>query len=273
MPATQSSIQLSAVHLGAWMPVVAVLASLSACGGGDDSASAASAPRTMSGMVAMGDLLPGAQVRVTDAQGKTLSTVSDSTGHYEIPLAGLTAPLLVTADDASGDDPTLYSVLPELPTHDDEAIVNVSIMTSALVAELSEDEDPAALGAPQVLTRRVTPISVNATIARLNSQLAPILAAAGENAASYNPIHQPYLTAPQPKGIFADILRQVAPTKGSIVGQLLPYMTCQGGATPTYATRVDFGRTVVDLASVIPSTGRVAPQGVCGNGGGAPLPF
>ena len=38
------------------MPVVAVLATLAACGGGEDSASAASAPRIMSGTVAMGEI-------------------------------------------------------------------------------------------------------------------------------------------------------------------------------------------------------------------------
>jgi len=255
------------------MPVVAVFATLAACSGGDDGAGAASAPRVMSGSVAMGDLLPGAQVKVTDAQGRTLSTVTDSTGHYEIPLTGLTAPLLVTADDASGDDPTLYSVLPELPADEDEAIVNVSILTSALVAELSDHDDPAELASPQMLTRRVTPISVNAGVVRLNHQLAPILAAAGENAASYSPIHQRYLPAPLPAGVFGEILKQVAPTVGVVVGQLLlPRMTCQGGMTPTYATRVNFGRAVVDLTSLMPITGTINPQGACGNGGGALLP-
>lgn len=254
------------------MPVVAVFATLAACSGGDDSAGAASAPRVMSGSVAMGDLLPGAQVKVTDAQGRTLSTVTDSTGHYEIPLTGLTAPLLVTADDASGDDPTLYSVLPELPANEDETIVNVSILTSALVAELSEHDDPAELASPQMLTRRVTPISVNAGVARLNHQLAPILAAAGENAASYSPIHQRYLPAPLPAGILGELLKQVAPTIGSAVGQLLPYMRCQGGVMPRYATRVDFGRAVVDMTSLMPITGTINPQWACGNGGGAPLP-
>ncbi len=227
----------------------------------------------MGGTVAMGDPLSGAYVSVTDAQGKTFSTVTDGAGHYEIPLAGLTPPLLVTADGASGDDPTLYSVLPELPASEHEAIVNVSIVTSVLVAELSEHDDPAELASPQMLASRATPINVNTTVVHLNSQLAPILAAADENAASYNPIHQTYMTAPQPRGVFTDILGQLAPTVGAALGRLLPYMACHGGPTPRYATRVDFGRTVVDLAPVIaPSIGSGALQGACNNAVGGLLP-
>lgn len=280
MIAATSLIRLPAVRVAAQVLGAAALTTLTACGGGDDSGGVASAPQVMHGTVAMGDFLVGAKVTVSDAQGKMVSTITDELGQYEIPLNGLTAPLLVTAEDAGDDDPTLYSVLPALPADEAQAIVNVSVVTSALVSELSEGGDPAELASAPTLARRVTPASVDATVARLNREMGPILSVAGENAGSYNPIHQRYLL--QPTGVFGDLLRQVAPTVGSVVGTLvpgvgtlLPFMTC-GNTTPrVYAARVDLGRTVVDLTPLLPTAGAVL-QGSCGNlAGNVPnlLPF
>lgn len=272
MTAAISLIRLPAARVVAQVFGAAALTTLAACGGGDDSGGVASAPQVMHGTAAMGDFLVGAKVTVTDAQGKTASTVTNELGQYEIPLNGLAAPLLVTAEDANGDDPTLYSVLPELPADEAQAVVNVSVVTSALVSELSEHGNPAELASAQTLARRVTPASVDATVARLNQEMGPILAAAGENAVSYNPIHQRYLL--QPTGVFGELLKQLAPTVGSAVGALgpgvgplLPFMVCGHTTTRVYATRVDLGRSVVDLTPLLPSVG-AALQGSCGNSAG-----
>lgn len=272
MTAVTSLIRLPAARRVAQVLGAAALTTLAACGGGDDSGGVASAPQVMHGTVAMGDFLVGAKVTVIDAQGKTVSAVTDELGQYEIPLNGLTAPLLVTAEDTGDEDPTLYSVLPELPADEAQSIVNVSVVTSALVSELSEHGDPTELASAQTLVKRVTTASVDATVARLNQEMAPILAAAGENAVSYNPIHQRYLL--QPAGVVGDLLKQLAPPAGSVVGAigpgvgpLLPYMACGHTTTPVYATRVDLGRTVVDLTPLLPSAGAVL-QGSCGNSAG-----
>lgn len=44
-----------------------------------------------------------ASILVKDSLGKTLSTETDALGHYQVAIAGLTPPLLVSANDNSGD--------------------------------------------------------------------------------------------------------------------------------------------------------------------------
>ncbi|HTR11285.1 MAG TPA: cell wall anchor protein, partial [Paraburkholderia sp.] len=94
---------------------------LAACGGGGGSSPAQSstsnpqpstqAASALTGTVAVGDALPGANITLLDATGKRATATSDSNGNYSISITGLTAPFLIVATDPSGVNATMYSVL------------------------------------------------------------------------------------------------------------------------------------------------------------------
>lgn len=54
------------------------------------------------GTAAMGRALSGALVTLEDARGQSVSTLSASDGHFQLSVAGLTAPFLLKADDGRG---------------------------------------------------------------------------------------------------------------------------------------------------------------------------
>lgn len=169
------------------------LAVLSACGGGGGGGNAVmppapAAPQTLTGTVAVGAALANATLTVFDAAGEQVSATSDAQGHYSVPLAGLTAPLVITANDPAGLSVPLYSVVPSTDTgRSDPVIANVTPLTTAVAAQLTEDGNPGALVAPTVLAE-VTPGAVSASVAKLNTALAPILAAQGLDAGKFDPI-------------------------------------------------------------------------------------
>lgn len=139
------------------------LSALAGCGGGDDGSTTATTPATvtpstLTGTVAWADILPGAIVTVTDATGRTITTSTDENGIYQVPLAGLSQPLLITANDTQGEDPTLYSVTAGAQDGSSASMTaNVTVLTTAVVAELTPDGDPSELKS----TRALKSVTIN----------------------------------------------------------------------------------------------------------------
>ncbi len=169
---------------------------LAACGGGDGGSAAgsgtstapAASPQSLTGTVAVGSALSSAKVVVVDAKGKTTSTTSDANGSYTVQLAGLTAPLLITASDPSGISLPLYSIVASTATGSAAPVVaNVTPLTTAVTAQLTSDGNPGGLASSAALAV-VTSSAVSASVTKLNAVLSAILAAKGLDAGSFDPI-------------------------------------------------------------------------------------
>ncbi|TDG21020.1 carboxypeptidase regulatory-like domain-containing protein [Paraburkholderia silviterrae] len=64
--------------------------------------------------MAVGDPLGGANLTIVDSTGKNAQTTSSSNGNYTLSLSGLTPPLLIVANDPSGTNLPMYSVVTTL---------------------------------------------------------------------------------------------------------------------------------------------------------------
>lgn len=166
---------------------------LAACGGGGSSASsgassqpAAAAATAMTGTVGIGTALTGATVTVTDSAGKTATATSGANGTYSVSLAGLTAPLLITATDPSGVSSTLYSVVANTnSTNGAPVTANVTPLTTAIAALMTQSGNPAALVGN---ASAITSSAIVTAEATLNAAIAPILSANNVAATSFDPI-------------------------------------------------------------------------------------
>ncbi|WP_247570067.1 cell wall anchor protein [Ralstonia pseudosolanacearum] len=169
---------------------------LTACGGGDGGSTAdtgtstapAASPQSLTGTVAVGTALANAKVIVIDAKGNTTSTTSDASGSYTVSLSGLTAPLLIAANDPAGISLPLYSVVASTATGSSApAVANVTPLTTAVTAQLTADGNPGGLATSSALAG-VSSSAVAASVAKLNTALSAILAAKGLDAGSFDPI-------------------------------------------------------------------------------------
>lgn len=180
---------------------LAVLAAplFSACGGGSGSGSTSSSGGgspvatslisavastvTLSGVVIGNAPIANAGVSLTDANGATLNTTADATGHYVFTLdpAAHPAPYgLQAVDPAFGNEPQ-YSIVLALPVYADAVVANITPLSTATVAGLFTS------GNPEDVTKTATLDAVTATDLD-TSQLAirhvlqNLLADAGESA-------------------------------------------------------------------------------------------
>jgi len=139
--------------------------------------------------VAVGSALAGATIVVIDANGNEVTGTSGADGSYSISIAGLTPPFLIIATDPSGNNAPLYSVTASITTTNGAPVVaNVTPLTSAVVAQLTNDGNPLDLTTSGALTSTVTPGAVDASVAKLNTSLDNILTANGLNGSTFNPI-------------------------------------------------------------------------------------
>ncbi len=188
---TNRNLSISKLALSAMMAAV-----LTACGGGDGGSTAgtgtstapAASPQSLTGTVAVGTALANAKVIVIDAKGNTASATSDANGTYTVALSGLTAPLLITANDPAGISLPLYSIVASTATGSTAPIVaNVTPLTTAVAAQLTSDGNPGGLAASSALAG-ASSSAVAASVAKLNAALSAILAAKGLDAGSFDPI-------------------------------------------------------------------------------------
>lgn len=166
---------------------------LAACGGGggsststtSSSTSSTAAATSISGTVAIGTALVGANVTVTDSTGKTATATSGSGGAYSASISGLTAPFLITAVDPSGASTTLYSVVASTNTTGGAPVTaNVTPLTTAVSALLTQSGNPGDLASSP---SSITSSTIATAEATLDQAIAPILSA-NSVATSFDPI-------------------------------------------------------------------------------------
>lgn len=202
----------------------AAAAALAACGGGGSGPSVASNGTTnstiptLSGTVATGAPVGGADVTVVDSKGRSATATADASGNYQLPLTGLTAPLAVFATDPSGIAPSLSSVVTGLPTNSSTPVIaNVTTLTTAVAALVTQSGNPLDLTNSQNLSALVTPAAVSAAVKTLNIATSNILSANQLDPNKFDPIGTPF-TANQTGADAALDAVQVIPAHGSSGG-------------------------------------------------------
>lgn len=163
----------------------AVMLTLAGCGGGSTTSTTLPAT-TISGVAATGAAFTDAIITVTDSKGAVVGTsaVIGADGAYTITLlSSAVAPLVLTASRTTADGAveSLVSVMPASSTA--TATVNITPVTNLIAARLSSSGDPTKLAAELAAgTSIVNATTVAATVADVQTILAPILTATGTTA-------------------------------------------------------------------------------------------
>jgi hypothetical protein len=169
------------------------IVSLFGCGGGDSNTASApttAAPSTtISGTAASGAPFAGATVTLTDANGTQRSATAASDGRFTLDASGLTAPFALNATGTVSDAPTtLIAVSAEGPEEGERKTLNVTPLTTAVAALLSDNNDPLDLTDPAKLKAKATPAQIQAIVAALRSILGEVVASTGASASTFDPM-------------------------------------------------------------------------------------
>lgn len=260
------------------LTIGAVLA-LAACGGSDGGGGGEQPPAARAvvyGTVATGEALANAEVRVTDRTGAAACTEdplrADLTGAFACELkSGISAPLALVATDPAGLRDPLVSLATALPAAGQDATVNISPLTTAIVAQIAPNRDPLALALDSAALAAVDPDALAAVRANVVQQLAEVLPTLGLDPATFDPISTPFVGGSNVGG--DGLLDQVrvtfengAPVLSNVLSPDEPPVPMAGVAeAPPVppATVVDFSMTELDILQTafercfaVPSTAR-----------------
>ena len=167
----------------------ALLAALVACGGGGGGTVPITPPAssTLSGVAATGAALANASVSITDSSSASpceeATITTSALGSYTCTLkVGKVAPFFVVVTDPTGDTPPLVSVQTTTPAPGAALTVNVTPLTTAIMAQLASDGNALTL----VTNRTVDAAALQKVIDNVVTQLANVLASIGAPP-GYNP--------------------------------------------------------------------------------------
>ena len=172
-----------------FLAVVAVIFSLAGCGSGG----VAGVDSQAVGVAAFSGPMSGAVVTVTDALARTVSTTTDATGSFVLPMSGLTAPYVLRATMMMGEaEANLISVIAHAPSANQTVRVNINPLTHAVAARLASNSIALSL-AENISTERVniTADAVAAGVNYLNQAFAGLATSAGV-ATNFNPFTDVY---------------------------------------------------------------------------------
>lgn len=155
------------------------------------------APRTITGTVATGAALAGAQITVTDRNGAAACTeaaplVASAAGAYACTLRdGAVAPLAILAVDPRGLRDPMVSVVASAPGTGQSKIANVTHLTTGMLGQFASDGNPLTLIGSTSAFGALTDAELRAAAAAIAQQLGALLQAAGltpAQAAAFDPI-------------------------------------------------------------------------------------
>ncbi|RJG07712.1 carboxypeptidase regulatory-like domain-containing protein [Noviherbaspirillum cavernae] len=182
-------------HLVRHALIVAAITALTACGGGGGSADsgtpATKAPvvTLVRGTAASGAPFAGATVTLTDVNGTQKTTTAGADGGYSIDVKGMTAPFVVTATGTTGGITATYvAVLADTVSDGETKTVNVTPLTTAIAALLSDANNPLDMTDLAKLKAKATPAEVKKVVDALKSVLANVVTASGADAATFDPV-------------------------------------------------------------------------------------
>ena len=151
----KSTLRLSALF--------AATLALSACGSGGDDGGTPPAVTTLTGVVATGVAVPGANVVIKDADGTTadVSATAGSNGSYSADVTSLRAPFLVTASGTlNGEAVSLAAVVPTVTAAAGNT-ANVTPLTNAVAALVAPAGNIGSLADPTALSTAATATNVS----------------------------------------------------------------------------------------------------------------
>jgi hypothetical protein len=187
---TGKLMHLKLKHLALALASAAML-TLAGCGGGGSPASATGSPTlsaaAFTGTAATGAALANANVTITNSLGNSpcleASISTTALGSYTCTLkTGETAPFFVVVTDPTGNTAPMVSVATSTPAAGTPLTINVTPLTTAILAQLSSDGNPLTL----VGTGAVDAAALKQVITNVVAQLANVLTAIGAPA-GYDP--------------------------------------------------------------------------------------
>lgn len=178
-----------------WLAVAGTAAlTLAGCGGGGSATSAtaappatgttAAAPAAFTGTAATGAALANAVVTITNGKGnlpcQEASISTTALGSYTCTLkAGETAPFFVVVTDPTGNTAPMVSVQTSTPAAGESLTVNVTPLTTAIVAQLATDGNALTLVNSMIVDAEKLKQATANVVAQLANVLASIGAPAG----------------------------------------------------------------------------------------------
>ena len=121
-----------------YIPVLSLAVLLSGCLGDDDSTPAAA---TLSGIAATGAPIVGGLVTVKCAAGTATDPQTENDGKWEVPVAGLTLPCAVEVNGGTIGVGGPANATPYYSTAISAGTVNITPLTSMIVAEMASNTD------------------------------------------------------------------------------------------------------------------------------------
>jgi hypothetical protein len=132
----------------------------------------------------------GGRIQITDANGKSVTAISDKEGYYRAKVTGFTPPFMVNLVKTTGEARYSLNVTPIKVN----GFVNLNI--SGLTTKIASDvalaagkNGPAEL-TPQLLASNAA--AIDNSLAEMRIRIAPVIEQAGLNPASFNPLNVPF---------------------------------------------------------------------------------
>lgn len=276
-----------------WAAVVlAAGMTLTACGGGGGGGDAAPAPEptappqaaALTGTAAIGAALAGGEVTVLDSTGAPAcdagsELTTGATGAYRCVLkATAAAPFVVAVADPAGLVDSMLSVAARRPGAGETSTVNVSRLTTAIVAQVVPNRDAFALTRDAAQLTALDLQALESVKGKVVTQLAPVIREVGLDPAGYDPIATPF-TGGSNAGADA-LLDQVivrfengAPVLANVLAPQAPVPMADAATAvpaPVAASAVDgfsmqelnFVETALEACFAVPATARPG-HGAC----------
>ncbi|MDE1180193.1 carboxypeptidase-like regulatory domain-containing protein [Paraburkholderia sp.] len=165
---------------------------LAGCGGGNGSTPSSTAvtpivvAQTLTGTVATGNPVANATVTLTDSTGAQASTTTDANGTYSLSVKGMTAPVLLVATPAGNQSTPLYAILGTLNASTATGVANITTLTTAIVAMLTQSGNPSDLTSATALAK-ITAKSILVATLTFDEILAGLLTQNGLNPTNFDP--------------------------------------------------------------------------------------
>ncbi len=176
---------------GTWGTDRKLVVALAACSNNSDSGSTpapTAAPAKIIGTAAIGSALANASVAISDSAGSSpcseATITTSQLGSFTCTLkSGETAPFFLVVTDPTGNTPPLVSIATSTPPPGTTLVVNVTPLTTAIVAQLNGGD---ALG---VVSNKAlyVPATFAAAKANVLAQIQPVVAQIDPTLTNYDP--------------------------------------------------------------------------------------
>jgi hypothetical protein len=166
--------------------LAAAIMALVSCGGGGGGSAVVSSSTQISGTAASGAPFASATITLKDANGVTKTATAGADGKFTIDTTGLTAPIVITATGTVGGAAITFVAVAESLSA--TQTLNVTPLTTAVAALLSDANDPLDMTDITTLKAKVNASDVARVVAALRTVLANVVTSTGSDATTFNPM-------------------------------------------------------------------------------------